>query len=228
MSHPPTFTPPVAPLDVAEQYLVSHGKSGALGVFATARSLRLRRATRVVVRSARGTEVGTVLGEATLNQARLFGASSSGELLRALSAEDEARLRELQTLAQAVFDTGRARVREAGCVAEVLDVDVLLDGRQAVLQYVGGDAGLDDLAHALEDHFRIEIRLENLAAPTPDEPAEHGGCGKPDCGQTEGGGGCSSCGKGGGCSSCGTGGVDLRAYFAHLRDKMESQRRPLL
>jgi hypothetical protein len=229
MSLPPPFVPPAQPPGAAEQYLVSHGKSGALGVFATTQPLGLRRGTRVVVRSARGTELGTVLSPATLNQARLFAAAWSGQLVRTVGSDDDRQLAELHRLGQTIFDDARARLVAAGCDADVLDVDVLLDGRQAVLQYVGADAGLDDLAHALEQQFRLEIRLENVAQPKDDEPhAGHGGCGKPDCGQTDGGGGCSSCGTGGGCSSCGTGGVDLRQYFSHLRDQMESRRRPLL
>jgi hypothetical protein len=63
-----------------------------------------------------------------------------------------------------------------------------------------------------------------LAVPAAPDAHEHGGCDKPDCGRTAGGG-CTSCSSGGGCSSCGSSKVDLRPYFSHLRDKMEAKGR---
>ncbi|MCI0376711.1 MAG: hypothetical protein L0215_03820 [Gemmataceae bacterium] len=206
-----------------EFYVVSHGKSGALGNFAVAEKLAPARGQRVVIQSKRGLELGAVLCPASVRQSRLLGAQSSGTILRLVESEDEAALTRLQALGHQIFDAGRRLAREQSLPLEILDVDMLLDG-QALLQYVGGESDqIDAFADALEQSFALKIRLENLALPAPHE--EHGGCGKPDCGRTEGGGGCSTCGSGGGCSSCGSGHVDLRPYFAHLRTKMEEQRR---
>jgi cell fate regulator YaaT (PSP1 superfamily) len=213
--------------DAADQFVVSFGKGGAVGVFNAPAPLLLRRGDRVIVHTPRGTEVGSVLCAATIRQARLLGATASGSLLRPLSAEDEQRLPELAQLAQQVYDAGRCRVQQDQLALEILDVEVLFDRNQAILQFVGEAADLDEFAHALERDFDLEVRLENLAQPGAADTHEHGGCDKPDCGRNAGG--CTTCSTGGGCTSCGSSKVDMRQYFAHLRDKMEKdQRRPLL
>lgn len=217
---------PPPTLEAAEQFLVSYGKAGAVGVFNTTAPLVLPRGTSVVVQTARGTELGAVLCPATVRQARLLGAASFGTLLRQAGTADTDRQHALTALGQRLFDAARGFTERAELAAEVLDIDPLLDGRQVIVQYVGASARLDELARALETEFGVAIRLEDLAQPP--EPEETFGCGKPDCGKSEGG--CTSCSSsGGGCSSCGAGGVDLRPYFAHLRSQMEAKdRTPLL
>ena len=212
-----------------DQFVVSHGKSGALGVFTSAEPLTLRRGQAVIVQTSRGIEVGTVLCPATLRQARILGATSSGPLLRRVTRDDEAKREELAEIGQRLFETSRAWAQRDDLDLEILDVDLLFDVRQAIVQFVGKDTDTEKLAQALEKHFSMAIRLENLVTPAPAEEAhEHGGCDKPDCGKTAGGG-CSTCSTGGGCSSCSTGKkTDLSEYFGHLRTKMEtSQRIPL-
>jgi cell fate regulator YaaT (PSP1 superfamily) len=182
------------------------------------------------VQTDRGLEIGAVLCPATLRQARILGAISSGPLLRGVTREDEAKRKERTELEQRIFDISRAWAQRDGLNLEILDVDCLFDGLQAIVQFVGKDTDTEKLAQALEQHFQIAIRLENLVTPAPAEEAhEHGGCDKPDCGKTAGGG-CSTCSTGGGCSSCSTGKqTDVREYFDHLRTKMEtSQRIPLV
>jgi cell fate regulator YaaT (PSP1 superfamily) len=211
--------------DAAEQFVVSFGKGGALGVFNAPAPLVLRRGDRVVIQTPRGVEVGSVLCAATIRQARLLGAVTSGAMLRPLAAGDAARLPALDALARRLYEAARRHAQADRLDLEILDVEVLLEGRQAIVQYLGDATNLDTLATALERELALEVRLENLAEPA--SPAEeHGGCDKPDCGR--GAGGCSTCSTGGGCSSCGSHKVDMRDYFAHLRDKMENnQRRPL-
>ncbi len=209
---------------VPDQFIVSHGKSGVLGVFTAAEAMPLRRGQRVIVQTGRGIEIGTVLSPATLRQARLLGAVSSGQLLRLANDADEARRGGLALLEQQLFDAARAHAQSASLGLEILDVDLLFDGQQAVVQFVGSDADTENLAHALEERFTLTVRLENLATPAAPQEHDHGGCDKPDCGKTAGGG-CTTCSSGGGCSSCGSSKVDLRPYFSHLRDKMEAKGR---
>jgi hypothetical protein len=212
-------------------FLVNYGKGGAVGRFRTGLPLPLRRGDRVVVRSERGLEVGVVLCPSGDRHARLLTGVLVGELLRPAGPEDDAALARLGPLADRLFEDSRQLVRELGLAAEVLDVEVLLDGRRAILQHVEAAAcDWDGFVAALHRRHGVEVLLENLAAVAPpqEEADGHGGCGKPDCGRAEGGG-CSTCGSGGGCSSCGSGGVELAAYFAHLRTQMEQRgRTPLL
>jgi hypothetical protein len=152
--------------------------------------------------------------------ARRIGASSYAARRRSRRARLERDGRELLDAARCIAD-------ERGIAVILLDAELLFDGRHAIVQILHADAdGLADYVAEVTSRTGIEVRLSNLAQPIPDEPEEHG-CGKPDCGS--GDGGCTSCSTGGGCSSCSAGDkVDLRPYFSHLRDRMEtSQRVPL-
>lgn len=215
--------PPLAALETTDQFLVSHGKSGAVGVFTVADGLPLRRGTTVILQTPRGLERGTVLGPATLRQARVLGAVSSGSILRCASAADEQRHDELRQGAERFFGVAQRVAQRRELALELLDVELLFDGRLMVLQFLGNETNLDAFAQELQAATNVAVRLENLALPHADD---HGGCSKPDCGRDAGG--CDSCGSGGGCSSCGSAKVDMRDYFAHLRTQMEQRRTPLL
>jgi hypothetical protein len=149
--------------------------------------------------------------------------------VRRASEADEAEARRLRALAHVVFAEARRLTAEGGLPFEILDVELLLDGRRAIVQHLRwADCDYDPFAEALGRAQGVEVFMEDLALPPSPAAEEHGGCGQPGCGRANGGGGCSSCGTGGGCSSCG-GKVDMREYFAHLRTKMEQKQRvPLL
>ena len=208
-----------------DRFIVSHGKGGALGIFVTSEPLALRRGQNVILQTQRGAEIGAVHCAANDRQAALLGATAAGELLRRVTPDDEIRRDELATLEQQIFETSRTWATRDGLALEILDVDLLFDASTAIVQFVGDDADTESFAQILEDHFRLAIRLENLASPAAPEEETHG-CDKPDCGRTaDGEGGCSTCSTGGGCSTCGSGKTDLRDYFGHLRTKMETQQR---
>ena len=232
MTAPVQPAAPALPAVLSDQFIASYGKSGGLGCFTALTDAAFARGDRVLLQTARGLEAGVILGGATLRQARLLGAQATGEIVRQLQADDEATLERLRQKADDVFALARRLGTERGLAAEILDVEMLADGRHAIIHLAArADDAIADFAEVLARHTGIAIHFENLAlavvANDADEAPAHGGCGKPDCGKLEGGG-CSSCGSGG-CSSCGDGPVDLRPYFEHLRAKMEaSQRTPLL
>jgi hypothetical protein len=215
-------------VDAPSEYLVSHGKSGGFGRFRAVEPLVCQRGDRVVVRSARGFELGVVMCPATARHAHLLKDRSMGELLRRATSEDEQRAELLRQHSQCLFEDTRRSVSALSLPLEVLDAEILLDGRSAIIQHLRwADCDLEPLVQTLSHQHDLTLLMEDLALPG--EPEEsHGGCGQPNCGRAQGGA-CSSCGSDGGCSSCGSGKVDLRAYFAHLRTKMEEnpQRIPL-
>jgi uncharacterized membrane protein len=207
------------------EYMVSYGKSGAFGRFTALEALPLRRGACVVVRTPRGLELGTVLCPSTASHARLLTQGEPGRLVREADAADRTLAAGLAGRARQLLDDGTRLARELSLPLQILDVEMLLEGGRAILQYLGpADADVAPLADALADGD-LFVLFENLAVPAASaEDEHHGGCDKPDCGRV-GGGGCTSCESGGGCSSCGSGKVDMRAYFAHLRTQMENQRR---
>ena len=220
------------PLDAAFLHLVHHGKSGGLGCFVADLPGPLPRGTAVVVASVRGLEAGKVAGPGSQRHARLLGPALAGRLLRQFTHDDGQVWLRQQRLAYDIFERASSVARKLQLPLALLDVDVLFDGSQAILQFLGAeDAGIETLAKALNGAFATGLSFENLnVAATNVAADEHGGCGKPDCGKVSGGGSCSTCSTGG-CSSCSThkDGVDLKVYFEHLRGKMEAQQRvPLL
>lgn len=214
--------------DSVQDYLINYGKSGHVGRFVAPQPLTVSRGQRVVIESDRGLEVGVVLCPAGASSERLLPQTFVGRVARRLHDADEAVLEQVRGREEQFFGDSRQLAQTLGLSIEILDVEILLDGQIAIVQYLlAGDADLDDFAKRLEQRHQVTVRLENLAVSSEPE-AETGGCGKPDCGRAEGGGGCTSCG-GGGCGTCGSHKVDLRPYFAHLRSQMEqAHRTPLV
>ena len=90
--------------DENDQFLVSHGKSGVIGVFTLVTPGAYARGQSVIVQTERGVEIGAVLGPASVHQARIFGAASSGLLMRRRGDQDALRCRELADLEQQIFE----------------------------------------------------------------------------------------------------------------------------
>jgi hypothetical protein len=201
-----------------QSYLVQYGKSGFVGRFRPASAELHARGDRVVVRSRRGLELGTVLCE----PAARFDAPDDGDLVRR-ATDDEPGAGE--TRSAELLATAQARADELGLPLALVDAEVLLDDSAVVHGLPWAECDATALFEELSAWFGCPVRLLDLSRGevAKDEPAH--GCGKPDCGAESGG--CSSCGTGGGCStgSCSRGRVksadDLTAYFRDLREKME-------
>lgn len=203
--------------------LVQFGVSGFVGRFRSAEAVS--RGETVVVRSPRGVELGTVLGDVVDRFANQLDESAGGELLRPatdIDLIDAASARELGSRLLAAAEGAEQPVA-------FLDAEVTLDRRGAVLHVLPfADCDLGPFLAELSDRFGMAVRLLDLrGTPTVSDPPEpKTSCG-PDCGTKD----CSSggCGTGkGGCStgSCSKGKVksaaELTAYFADLRRQMEA------
>ncbi|HZU35328.1 MAG TPA: PSP1 domain-containing protein, partial [Gemmataceae bacterium] len=182
--------------------------------------LQVERDQAVVVRTYQGLELGTVLCPVSEGHFRFLSRTAQGEILRLASAADEQAAHEAQQRGQRLFEDARQLAGELGLPLEVVDAEVLLDGRQAILYYVAGETcDQRALVSRLASRFDVSMAAHNLALPKA--PAE-AGCGKPDCGKAGGKGGCTSCNSGG-CGTCsaGTRKEDIGTYLAGLRQRME-------
>jgi hypothetical protein len=213
-------TRPPNPRPNMAEYLVAFGRAGHLGRFA-ARGLAYHRGDKVVIHGVRGVELGEVLGTAkqTLPDPHV------GELLRRVNDDDN-------TLATARDRCAVQLCVDAEIIAErlrlplaILDAEVTLDGRGAVLHTIaGGGHDVGPLLDQLAERHGMIVRLYDLASEAPppaDAPdaLEEFKCDKPDCGQ-------GNCSDHGGCSTCSAGGAkELEHYFAELREKMENRAR---
>ncbi len=197
--------------------LLQYGRSAFVGRFAA--DIAADRGACVVVQSARGVELATVLGP--LEDRFTTQLDEDGRVLRVATETDLANARTADELADAILTAATSET------VTFLDCEVTLDRRGAVLHAVPwGECDLDSLLAELSDRFGLSVRLLDVSrmSVTADPPEPKTTCDKPDCGSGSGGG----CGTGGGCSSGGCSrkqvknAGELTAYFADLREKMEA------
>jgi len=196
-------------------YLVNYGQAGYLGRFRAASDYR--RDDRVVIRTARGVELGTVLGEAGP-----LGPDPAGEVVRSATANDEEIARQSRDRTATILAEAQSLTDSLGLPLQFLDGEILLDGREAILQAVHwAECDATHVFEQLSARHGLLVKLADLTAqPKPAAKACE------TCGAEKSG--CDSCGTGGGCSSgsCSKGSVksadDLTAYFAGLRQQMET------
>ena len=210
------------------EYLVSYGLAGDFGRFRSVRPLTCRRGERVVVRSHRGLEIGSVLRLATPRHATFLPNTSLGQLLRSLTPEDERIREQLHQRGRRLFERAREVARALSLPLEVLDAEMLLDGEHASLHLLRWqECDVRPLVSTLSREFALHLEIADLSRPKEEAEEEEHGCGKEGCGSESGG--CGSCGTGGGCSSCGsTAPTSETAHFAELREQMESKRVALI
>lgn len=163
--------------------IVRVGNLGHVGRFRSAVGVLCRRGERVIVRTARGLEIGEVL------EASEAGGTSDGELLRKMSKQDELLAERLASRSNEAYQACAGLLAERGVPAVLTDVELLFDGRGLYFHFLGdpppeAEALTAELAEAYEATAQIGRFAETLAE----------GCG-PGCGTEEakGQGGCDSC-----------------------------------
>lgn len=216
-------------ITIPTEYVVSYGNAGAFGRFRPKTSLVYRRGDPVVVETHRGLEIGTVLCDARAGHALHLPNTSVGRLIRPASPNDQEARRNLQFREAEILTNARRLVNEQQLPIEIIDAEVLLDGLHAALLYLELHSwDPRPLVSSLSKEHQVHILLEALSSQNKeldegDLPDSEHGCGRPNCGQTEGGG-CSTCGSGGGCSTCGSHSEkDSQEYFSELRQKMNER-----
>jgi cell fate regulator YaaT (PSP1 superfamily) len=193
------------------EYLVSYGRSGDFGRFRADETASYCRGDRVVVRTEQGLELGVVLCPAEEGHGRFLSRTAQGRLLRLCTRADENTASGMDERGQAIFEHARALVEQLALPLEVLDAEVLLDGKQVVLHHLRRDeCDYRPLVSGIARAFDVRVIMQNLYVPH--EPVI--GCGEPNCGA--GKGGCTSCSTEGGCGTCGKGhkADDVAAYLA--------------
>ena len=183
-------------------YLLSYGKAGDFGLFQASFDSSFRRGERLVIRSQRGLELGTVLRPAAEGHVEFLAGRYVGNILRPAGPADDATAACMAERSQEIYQEGRRLTAECRLPMEILDAELLLDGKQAILHHLRWEeCDPRPLMGPLSDRFKLLITLHDLALPSvpEDEPA---GCGSPGCGHSTGGG-CGSCSSGG-CGTCGS------------------------
>jgi cell fate regulator YaaT (PSP1 superfamily) len=168
-------------------HLVRYGLLGHVGRFSAVDATRYPRRARVVVRSARGLEVGEVL--AGPDGETLGVGESSGQILRRMSVQDDLLEARLERRRHEAFTACQQLLGEQGVDAALVDVEHLFDGRGLFFYFLGDPPPESiDVTRQLADAYESAVEFRKFAETLAE------GCG-PGCGTDEakGQGGCDSC-----------------------------------
>jgi cell fate regulator YaaT (PSP1 superfamily) len=182
---------------MARFHLVRVGAFSQVGRFAAVDAARYPRDERVVVRTARGLEIGEVLappyGESE-------AAAQDGVILRGMTIEDQLLEVRLRKNREAAYAACAGRLTDLKLDVSLVDVEHLFDGRTLVFYFLGRQTPkLETVTSELAAIYDTQVQFQAFADTLTK------GCG-PGCGMDEASGqGCQSCATG--CAvagACGT------------------------
>ncbi|MDZ4782847.1 MAG: regulatory iron-sulfur-containing complex subunit RicT [Planctomycetia bacterium] len=165
------------------KYVVRCGVMRSLGVFASREGEHYLREARVVVRSDRGLEAGVVLCEATDEAVEHLQDPKRGQLLRAMSGDDERDLEQMHGQERNEFAICERVIAEMQLDMRLIDVEHILGGERVVVYYLS-EIRVDfrELVKKLASEFQTRIEMRQIGVR--DEAkllADYGDCGKPVC-----------------------------------------------
>lgn len=165
-------------------HLVRVGAFAQVGRFATADATVFPRGSRVIVRTARGLEVGCVLTAETESG---IPRPTNGVLVRGMTVDDELLAARLERNRPQALESCQRKLDQRGLAVTLIDGETLFDGRGVYFYFLGEPpSGLDALIAELAEAFDAEVQFQAFAS------ALMSGCG-PDCGAADHGGSCAGC-----------------------------------
>ncbi len=173
-------------------FIVRFGSNHVVGSFMSTDGQQYRRGSRVLCRSARGLEAGTVLGLVRHSQSNP-NATVGGTIVRRMSPEDELLLQQMIKLSQQASEECCRWLADHQVDATLLDVEPLMDGQTLYFHF------LSDVGPEVQQHLDQLVMLyqESVASSRFARLLEHG-CG-PGCGTERAQ---NSCNSHGGCAIC--------------------------
>ena len=163
------------------QYVVRCGSMRSLGVMDAGSPYRY--GDEVVVKSTRGTEMGTVLCEATAAAVDHLEEPTEGRILRSQSATDRTQWKHLEGLVARDTVQAQACIDALGLTMELVDVERILGGEKMVVYFLSdGRVDFRQLVRDLAKQFQTRIEMRQIGVR--DEAklmADYGDCGQPIC-----------------------------------------------
>ena len=165
------------------KYVVRYGRMRLLGLFSARGQDRYARGDRVIARTHRGLEVGEVLAEADEASESHLRESPGGQLLRAMSPDDEHEWFKLNEKLGETFHICQRHVEQLGLAMELVDIEQIFGGERLVVYYVAEKrVDFRQLVKRLAGEFQTRIEMRQIGVR--DEAkllADYGDCGKPVC-----------------------------------------------
>ncbi|QDT12854.1 PSP1 domain-containing protein [Stieleria marina] len=163
------------------EYVVRCGAMRTLGVMAAREEFRYR--DEVVVRSDRGTEIGTILCEATPTALQEMEEPTQGKILRRLSDDDQTQWEHMQAQVSDDIVACQKHIDKLHLQMELVDIERILGGERMVVFYLAEQrVDFRQLVRDLAGEFQTRIEMRHIGVR--DEAkllADYGDCGQPIC-----------------------------------------------
>ncbi len=139
--------------------------------------------SRVIARTPRGLEVGEVLCVATDRALSFMEKPPEGQILRAMTAEDELESLKLQQAGEEAFATCKRVISEMRLPMQLVDVESVFGGERMVVFYLAENrVDFRELVRCLAGHFQTRIEMRQIGVRDQARLlADYGDCGKPVC-----------------------------------------------
>ena len=182
---------------MGQLYWVRVGLMGTIGSFDAIDFRHYSRDDRVVCRTARGLEIGSVICPLDSEDSKGLD-HVDGELLRHVSPDDQLIVQRIERFRDRAFHACNRLVRKHRLRAVLVDVEHLFDGQSLVFYFLGEISDqLQGLTDRMSDEYEKKVQFRKFTERLAN------GCG-PDCGTLA-----SKCGE----SGCGT--CSLKGACAH-------------
>ena len=163
------------------QYVVRFGSLRTLGVMNSRQSYRY--GDEVVARTDRGTEIGTVLCEATPVAFEAMEEPTKGRILRRISKDDRTQRERMESGAVKDMAACQRCVDALKLSMELVDTERLLGGERFIVYFLAdGRIDFRQLVRDLAKEFQTRIEMRQIGVR--DEAkllADYGDCGQPIC-----------------------------------------------
>lgn len=163
------------------EYVVRCGSMRSLSVMTSRHPFRY--GDEVVVRSSRGTEMGTVLCEATPAAVDYLEERADGRILRKVSDDDRSQWEHLCTKTSEDLEVCQRFVDALSLEMQLVDVERLLGGERVVVYFLAEQrVDFRQLVRDLAKEFHTRIEMRQIGVR--DEAkilADYGDCGQPIC-----------------------------------------------
>jgi cell fate regulator YaaT (PSP1 superfamily) len=166
------------------QYIVRYGSTHNIADFSARGSKQFSRNCKVIIRTNRGVEWGTVLCPASEKTQEYLGKSDvGGKILRDVSDEDRSKLDRLHKSERQEFDGCCDMIKQYKLQMQLVDIEHLFGGERLIFYYLAEKrVDFRELVKSLAKQFRTRIEMRQIGVR--DEAkllADYGDCGKPVC-----------------------------------------------
>ncbi|MDR0609384.1 MAG: signal peptidase [Planctomycetaceae bacterium] len=166
------------------KYIVRYGAMRILGVFTYPEHTLFQHGQRVIVRTLRGQESGTVLCPVTPESlAEMKGEWVEDRVIRPMTEADEIEYRRLLAGEKEEFICCRNIIRKMNIVMDLVRVEHIFGGERIIVYYVAeGRVDFRELVKVLASEFQTRIEMRQIGVRDETKLlADFGDCGKEVC-----------------------------------------------